>query len=226
MGGASQQGKIDAEARYVCFSSRADNLTPGDTNGREDVFLHDRQTGNTLCLSTRVGSVIPNGGTNPTIALGGRYAGLSLNRADPAGRPYSAYVYDIVEQTHILISKDDAGNPAEGESFMRDISENGRFVLFASNATNLDSRATDGRFYLYLHDRDVDDDGVFDQPGGTRTVLASLEGEGHPGGSVPIGWRMPERANGMLGGNWRVLFSPGGSLLHLYDVKREETMFI
>lgn len=226
IGGVSQHGKMDAEARYVCFSSRAHNLVPGDTNGREDVFLHDRQTGNTICLSTLAGSITPNGGIDATMALGGRFAGLSLNRTSPVGRPYSAYVYDIVEQTYILISKDDAGNPADGESFMRDISENGRFVLFASNATGLDPRATDGRFYLYLHDRDSDDDGVFDQPGGTRTMLASMEGEGNPGEAMPVGWPVEGLAQGMLGGNWRVLFSPDGPLLHLYDVMREETMMM
>lgn len=225
IGGAAQQGKMDAEARYICFSSRAVNLVPGDTNGREDVFLRDRQTGNTLCLSVRAGTVVPNGGVNPTMSLGGRYAGLSLNRTSPVGRPYSAYVYDIIEQTYILVSKDNAGNPADGESYMRDISENGRFVLFASNATSLDPRATDGRFYLYLHDRDSDDDGVFDS-GETRTMLASLESDGDPEASSLIGWSAEELAQGMLGGNWRVLFSPEGSLLHLYDVMRNETVMM
>jgi len=225
LGGDSTQGKMDAEARYICFSSRANNLVSGDINGREDVFLHDRNTGITICLSRREGSVNPNGGTDATMALGGRYAGLSINRTHPAGRPYSAYVYDIVEQTYILVSKDSTGNPADGESYMRDISENGRFVLFASNATNLDPRATDGRYYLYLHDRDSDDDGVFDS-GETRTKLASLEGEGNPEALTPIGWSAPELAHGMIGGNWRVLFSPGGTLLHLYDVVRNETMMM
>jgi len=33
---------ISADGRYVAFASAADNLVPGDTNGRWDVFIRDR----------------------------------------------------------------------------------------------------------------------------------------------------------------------------------------
>jgi archaellum component FlaF (FlaF/FlaG flagellin family) len=35
---------ITANGRYVAFSSDADNLVPGDTNGQTDIFVHDRKT--------------------------------------------------------------------------------------------------------------------------------------------------------------------------------------
>jgi Tol biopolymer transport system component len=38
---------ISADGRYVAFSSTATNLVPGDTNGALDVFVRDRQTGQT-----------------------------------------------------------------------------------------------------------------------------------------------------------------------------------
>jgi Tol biopolymer transport system component len=47
---------ISLNGRRVAFTSFADNLAPDDTNGRCDVYLHDRQTGKT----TRV-SVAPTG---------------------------------------------------------------------------------------------------------------------------------------------------------------------
>ena len=37
---------ISADGRFVAFS-QADNLVPGDTNDELDVFVHDRQTGQT-----------------------------------------------------------------------------------------------------------------------------------------------------------------------------------
>ncbi len=37
----------DAGTRYVLFASAASNLVPGDTNGKQDVFLFDRVTGTT-----------------------------------------------------------------------------------------------------------------------------------------------------------------------------------
>jgi Tol biopolymer transport system component len=43
--------RISADGRYVVFSSDADNLVPGDTNGHQDVFRHDRLTGRTVRVS-------------------------------------------------------------------------------------------------------------------------------------------------------------------------------
>lgn len=41
---------ISDDARYVLFRSEATNIVPGDVNGAEDLFVHDRTTG----LTTRV----------------------------------------------------------------------------------------------------------------------------------------------------------------------------
>ena len=46
-GGAS----ISADGRHVAFRSGASNLVPGDTNGADDIFVHDRQTGETTRVS-------------------------------------------------------------------------------------------------------------------------------------------------------------------------------
>src|SRR5436190_2013155 len=42
---------VSADGRYVAFPSAASNLVPGDTNGRTDVFVRDRQTGTTSRVS-------------------------------------------------------------------------------------------------------------------------------------------------------------------------------
>ncbi len=42
---------ISADGRFVAFSSLASNLVPGDTNGVEDVFVHDVETGETARIS-------------------------------------------------------------------------------------------------------------------------------------------------------------------------------
>ncbi|MEW6573224.1 MAG: S-layer homology domain-containing protein, partial [Bacillota bacterium] len=41
----SHSPSISADGRYVAFISEAANLTPGDTNGRADVFVCDRKSG-------------------------------------------------------------------------------------------------------------------------------------------------------------------------------------
>ena len=35
---------ISSDGRYVTFDSYASNLVSGDTNGKQDVFLYDKQT--------------------------------------------------------------------------------------------------------------------------------------------------------------------------------------
>lgn len=40
-----------ADGRYVAFMSVASNLVPGDTNGKQDIFVHDRETGQTERVS-------------------------------------------------------------------------------------------------------------------------------------------------------------------------------
>ena len=42
---------ISGDGRFVAFSSLADNLVAGDTNGFQDVFVHDRETGDTMRVS-------------------------------------------------------------------------------------------------------------------------------------------------------------------------------
>jgi Tol biopolymer transport system component len=45
--GESNGSSISVDGRYVAFTSGATNLVAGDTNGRRDIFLHDRQPGTT-----------------------------------------------------------------------------------------------------------------------------------------------------------------------------------
>ena len=43
-GGHSSNPAISANGRFVAFESVASNLVPGDTNGANDVFVHDRRS--------------------------------------------------------------------------------------------------------------------------------------------------------------------------------------
>jgi len=49
----SRQAAISGNGRYVGFQSKADNLVTGDSNQKEDVFVHDRDTGATERISLR-----------------------------------------------------------------------------------------------------------------------------------------------------------------------------
>jgi len=49
--GSSFSPSISADGRYVAFSSQAEDLVEDDANGFEDVFVYDRQTGETVIAS-------------------------------------------------------------------------------------------------------------------------------------------------------------------------------
>jgi Tol biopolymer transport system component len=49
--GGSYSSSISADGRYVAFYSSATNLVPGDTNGWDDAFVHDRVSGLTERVS-------------------------------------------------------------------------------------------------------------------------------------------------------------------------------
>ena len=49
--GFSYNPAISADGRFVAFTSDSTNLVAGDTNGMQDVFVHDRQTGQTWRVS-------------------------------------------------------------------------------------------------------------------------------------------------------------------------------
>jgi Tol biopolymer transport system component len=42
---------ISADGRYVVYDSGATGLVSGDTNGKFDIFVRDRQTGTTTLVS-------------------------------------------------------------------------------------------------------------------------------------------------------------------------------
>ena len=57
--GASNEGRISDDGRYIAFTSVATNLVHSDTNGVGDVFVHDTQTLDTFRVSIASGAVRP-----------------------------------------------------------------------------------------------------------------------------------------------------------------------
>jgi hypothetical protein len=72
----SREAAISADGRFVAFTSFATNLVAGDTNARSDIFVRDRQTGET----SRV-SVASDGtqGNAPTPGISSELAALSAD---------------------------------------------------------------------------------------------------------------------------------------------------
>jgi hypothetical protein len=126
-GASYTPGSVSSDARFVVYSSRATNLTLGDSNGFADVYLRDRQTGTTERVSLGSGGVEGNG-------------------------------------------RSEAGA----------VSDDGRYIAFASDASNLVSGDTEGFTDVFLRDR---------QAGTTNRVSVALDGHGGNGASCR--WTSP-----------------------------------
>ena len=73
----SRRPVLSADGQYVAFTSYASNLVSGDTNGTWDVFVHDRQTGDTTRVSVDSAGAEGNGTSSdllgPAISSDGDY---------------------------------------------------------------------------------------------------------------------------------------------------------
>jgi hypothetical protein len=140
---------ISANGRYVAFVSDATNLTANDNNTASDVFVRDRLTGQTILVSVNATATgTANQFSNaPTITRDGRFvvfvsAASNLVTDDAALLIHQdVYIRDLQLGTTKLVSRNFAGTArGNGGSSSFDplgISDDGRYVVFSSSATDL-----------------------------------------------------------------------------------------
>ena len=152
---------ISADGRYVAFTSRASNLVPDDTNGGEDVFVHDRLTGITERVSVdsagNEGDDL-SGGWGSAISSDGWYVAFDSRATnlvpDDTNGKSDTFVHDRLTGTTERVSVDSAGNQADdGSDWGPAISGDGSYVAFASYTTNLVPGDTNGESDVFVHDR-------------------------------------------------------------------------
>ncbi len=196
--GHSYAPAISADGRFVAFASYATNLVSGDTNNWVDVFVRDRELGKTVRVSVASdGSQGQYGGSNdPAISADGRFVAFwscATNLvASDTNSACDIFVHDRdtdgngvfdesgkVSTVRVSVASD--GTQANGDSYYPDISADGRFVVFESGADNLVTGDTNSQTDIFLHDRDADEDGVFDEPGGISTIRISVASDGTEG---------------------------------------------
>jgi Tol biopolymer transport system component len=153
----SWDAAISADGRFVAFESWSSNLAAGDANGTFDVFVHDRQTGVTACVSVDAAGVPGNGmSTDPAISADGRFVAFgssatNLVAGDANGWP-DVFVRDLQTGTTTLVSLSNSGAqvvPGGGHPW---ISGDGRFVTFDSDASDLVAGDTNGSVDVFVRD--------------------------------------------------------------------------
>lgn len=178
--GPSNHGVISANGRYVAFESHARNLIANDQNFNPKIFLHDLQTHTTKLVSNndlQNGSLVSGGSFLPKISADGNVIVFEsfrrLSTADANNANRDVYVRDMRKTKPALVSISSTGGPANSTSFDPNISDNGRFVVFESLASNLTTTDKDPSSIPDLTDLDNKD--VFRRDLVTgKTVLVSF----------------------------------------------------
>jgi len=149
---------ISADGRYIAFQASARNLVSGDTNGKQDVFVHDRQTSSTSRVSVASDGTQGNDHSeSASISADGRYIAFhsiarNLVSGDTNGLP-DIFVHDRDTSTTSRVSVASDGTQGDGSSLEPSISADGRYVVFHSHSTNLVSGDTNSNPDVFVHDR-------------------------------------------------------------------------
>jgi Tol biopolymer transport system component len=179
---------ISMDGRYVAFWSSSSNLVPDDTNGQTDIFMHDRDTGETERVSVDSEGIQGNKYSDQlSISADGRYVAfhsLASNLvSDDTNARHDVFVHDRDTGVTERMSVDSAGIQGNSDSISPSISADGRFFAFTSGASNLVPGDTNDLYDVFVHDRvagvtervSVDSAGI---QGNSRSFGSSISADG------------------------------------------------
>ena len=157
--GDSVDASISADGRFVVFHSTATNLSNRCDNGNSHVYRHDRETGETICVSVNNEGLQSNGNSAlARVSVDGRFVAFQSNPTNVTTRCNNGfthiYVRDTSEQRTTCASVDKNGSQGNNDSGQVSISSNGRFLAFSSAASNLSNKqCQSGNVQVYVRDR-------------------------------------------------------------------------
>jgi TolB protein len=162
-GGNADSGdhSISADGRLVAFESDADNLSAEDNDPVTDVFVRDLAANTTILVSRATGPAGAKGDApsfSPEISADGRFVAFSSDAQNLSGadndEAIDVFVRDLASNTTMLVSRASgpAGAGGDSGSSNASMSADGRFVAFASSATNLSAEDTDPLTDVFVRD--------------------------------------------------------------------------
>lgn len=166
---------VAADGAFIAFASNADNLVPNDTNRLIDVFVHERATGRTSRVSVGTDGS-QGGGHEAALSANGRFVALGSFGAlapEDVNQRSDIYLHDRLLATTALVSVASDGTGPNGPSADPDISSDGRFVAFYSDASNLTPGDVNERTDVFVRDLLTG-----------QTTLVSVADGGGPANSV------------------------------------------
>jgi Tol biopolymer transport system component len=202
--GLSLSSSLSADGRFVAFFSLASTLVEGDTNGVADVFLHDRQAGQTTRVSVASGGAQGDAASSfgfGVISRDGRFItfpSLAGNLVDgDTNGAWDVFVHDAQTGQTARVSLAPDGSQSSGDLIgapFPSISGDGRLVAFRSAAADLVEGDTNGIRDCFIHDRGT---------GRTSRATVAADGTQSDGDCEAV----------LIGGRFALLNSPATNLV-------------
>ncbi|OLE97519.1 MAG: hypothetical protein AUG75_07280, partial [Cyanobacteria bacterium 13_1_20CM_4_61_6] len=173
-----------ADGRYVAFESEANNLVLNDNNNVSDVFVRDLLTGTTALVSVNSAGSGGNGAsTSPVISADGRYVAFVSAASDLVGNDTNGvsdvFVRDLRTGTTALVSVSAGGaTSGNGSSDSPAMTPDGRWIAFASKATNLVPGVTNNQGEIYA--RDLSSGTTIWVSTNTLSIMLGVNSQNHP----------------------------------------------
>jgi Tol biopolymer transport system component len=178
---------ISADGNLIAFSSSAGNLTPGvEGTSTVNVYLRDMRSGEVTLISKNEKTGKAGGGSNPSISEDGSriafYNYFPLTKEDQ-NTLWDIYVWESGNPKLKRVSKTasggdkDQGEESSSRVVSPSISGNGKYVAFATTATNMVSNDTNK----------LQDVFVVEVDSGRITRVSEKAGEVQGDGDSPIG---------------------------------------
>src|SRR4051794_19389802 len=214
----SYGGAVTRAGRYVAFGSDATNLAANVPPGLGQAYRRDVTGHATVLVSVAAGGGAANGSSYPwSISGDGRYVVFQSTAADIVpgagadGEHAQTYVRDMAAGTTTLESATPGGKAGGGNSTQGSITPDGRWLAFLSDAPDLVAGGTNGRWNVYLRDRQA-----------KKTVLLSVAADGGPANDVvQDGVPVPISDEGRF-----VAFSSAATNLVAGDTNDSEDVFV
>ena len=155
--------RLSTNGNAVAFESLGEGLVANDSNHVYNVFVHNVPANTTELISASLpalASITPDGPSEiggSCVSTNGRYVAFyseadNLVPGDTNGYR-DVFVRDILAGTNYLVSVNTNGTgPGNGMSTSPAISGNGRYVVFASSASNLVANDTNNARDVFLRD--------------------------------------------------------------------------
>ncbi len=158
---------IARDGARIAVSAAAQNLVADDRNAADDVFVFERVNQAVLRASAAAVTTTDDDRTAPAASSDARYAvsvrtdrdgalgggGARVAAKGVIGNKFSAIArYDWLTSQEMPIDVSTGGLPANGNSRYPSVSGSGRYVVFASDATNLGAPDLNGATDVFVRD--------------------------------------------------------------------------